>query len=78
MFFRPVTPDEVRGLCRELDPSKGPGFDGVAPAMVRFISGPISVPLSRLINACIQAGYFPDFWKIARVVPIFKADDLFW
>ena len=75
MFFRPATPDQVRGLCRELDPSKGPGFDGVAPAMVRFISDPISVPLSRLINACIQAGYFPDFWKIARVVPIFKADD---
>ena len=75
MFFRPVSPEEVGKLCRDLDPSKGPGFDSIAPAMIRHVSDQMSVPLSRLINACIQAGYFPDFWKVARVTPIFKAGD---
>ena len=33
------------------------------------------VPLSRLINVCLEAGHFPDFMKVARVTPVFKADD---
>ena len=75
MFFRLVSPEEVGKLCRDLDPSKGPGLDSIAPAMIRHVSDQMSVPLSRLINACIQAGYFPDFWKVARVTPILKAGD---
>ena len=32
-------------------------------------------PLSRLYNCCIREGYHPSCFKVARVVPVFKADD---
>ena len=35
----------------------------------------ISVPLCRLINTCLDGGHFPNFLKIARIKPVFKADD---
>ena len=75
VFFSPVSPLEIESICQALDPSKGPGHDGFSPAVLRFVSGEISGPLSRLINACLEAGHFPDFLKVARVTPVFKDGD---
>ena len=58
-----------------LDGSKGTGHDGVSPSVLRFVSKEVSAPLSRLINACLEVGHFPDFLKLARVTPVFKAGD---
>ena len=74
-FFWPTTPSEIESICQALDPSKGPGHDGFSPAVLRFVSAEVSGPLSRLINACLGAGHFPDFLKMARVTPIFKEGD---
>ena len=35
----------------------------------------LSIPLSKLINKCLEAGYFPDFLKTARITPVFKTGD---
>ena len=45
-----------------------PGFMFMLPTDAREIE-------SRLINVCLEAGHFPDFIKVAKVTPIFKADD---
>ena len=74
-FFAPTSPAEVKSLCQALDISKGPGHDDVAPAVLRYVSIELGLPLSNLLNACIENGYFPDSWKIARVSPIFKQGD---
>ena len=73
--FLPTTPAEVELLCRGLDGSKGPGHDGVSPAVLRYICREVSAPLSRLLNVCLEVGYFPDFLKLARVTPVFKSGD---
>ena len=31
--------------------------------------------LSRLLNSCINGGYYAGFFKVARVVPMFKGED---
>jgi hypothetical protein len=61
--------------CRDLDHSKGPGYDNFSPAIVKLMTDKISVPLSGLVNACLEEGHFPDFLKVARITPVFKADD---
>lgn len=33
-------------------------------------------PLTRIINECVSEGCFPDVFKVARIVPIFKKGDL--
>ena len=40
-----------------------------------FVSEEVSGPLSRLVNACLDAGHFPGFLKVARVTPVFKDGD---
>ena len=35
----------------------------------------LCLPLSSLINSCLEAGYFPNFLKVTRVTPVFKGDD---
>ena len=32
-------------------------------------------PLTHIINLSIAQGYFPDEWKVAKVIPIFKYGD---
>ncbi|GJQ66548.1 hypothetical protein Trydic_g4533 [Trypoxylus dichotomus] len=34
-------------------------------------------PLSRFFTLALKTSLFPDKWKIARTVPIFKADEPF-
>ena len=75
LFMFPTDPREIESLCLGLDPSKGPGHDDISPSVVRSAASEISAPLSRLMNVCLEAGHFPDFMKVARVTPVFKADD---
>ena len=74
-FLTPTSPKEIEDLCHGLDPSKSAGHDGLTPNILRLLSYEFSIPLSNLINACIQVGYFPDPLKIARVTPVFKNGD---
>ena len=75
LFWRPSTPAEVEELCRGLEPGKGAGWDGVSPRVVRAVARELAGPLSRLFNCCMRGGYYPAFFKVARVVPVFKGED---
>jgi hypothetical protein len=35
----------------------------------------IAKPLAHIVNLSISSGIFPDFLKIARVIPVFKSGD---
>ena len=74
-FFAPTTPKEIENLCQGLDPSKGPGHDGFAPSIFRLMASELSIPLSKFINICIEAGHFPNFLKMARITSVFKKGD---
>ena len=43
--------------------------------MLRGVSKSISKPLCILMNRSFEEGIFPDIWKIANVIPIFKKGD---
>ena len=67
--------ENIESIFLGFDPSKGPGHDGFSPSVIRYVASEISVPLSRLIKVCLEAGHFPEFMKVARVTPVFKADE---
>ena len=71
LTWGPTTPAEVEGLCRGLDGSKGMGWDGVSPRVVKGVAREVSGSLSRLFNMCIREGHYPACFKVARVVPVF-------
>jgi hypothetical protein len=43
--------------------------------MLKFVSHEIAVPLAHIFNLSISLGVFPEKFKIARIVPVFKAGD---
>ena len=75
LIWRPATAREVEDLCQGLDSSKGMGWDGVSPRIIKAVARELSGSLSRLYNCCMREGFYPSDFKVARVVPVFKAED---
>lgn len=61
---------------KTLNTSKGPGSDGIPPIFVVSCAINISTPLYIIFNKSLSTGIFPLRWKTAKVVPIFKSDDI--
>ena len=75
LFLTPTTPQEIEELCLNLEPGKSMGWDGVSPRVIKGVARQLSGSLSRLYNCCMREGYYPTCFKVARVVPVFKAED---
>ena len=65
-----VTPKIVKKVIRNLDFSE---TSSVPDCMVLKNCEPeLSSILAELVNKCLKESYFPDFWKVSLVVPVFK------
>jgi hypothetical protein len=74
LFWRPTTPLEVEELCGSFDPHKGMGWDEFSLRVIKTVARKISGPLSRLFDCCMRGGHYLAFFKVARVVPVFKSE----
>ena len=63
IFFSPTTEDEIITITQSFASGKAES--------IQIILG----PLAHIINLSIAHGVVPDQMKIARAVPLFKADD---
>ena len=54
---------------------KSSGKDGVTQEYLLLGKDVIAIPLTRIINASISSGKFPDQWKESTVCPILKKGD---
>jgi len=70
-----VMPEDVYKILNGLDVNKATGPDGISNKLLKEAAVPIAQPLSELLNFCLSFGSFPQTWKVAQVVPIFKKDD---
>ena len=66
----------VEKALKKMKTSFGFGSDGIANHFIKIAFPIISYSLCRIYNLSIESGIFPDSWKIARVAPIFKVDQL--
>jgi hypothetical protein len=70
-----VQPEEVYKILVNLDPNKSTGPDGIGNRILKEAALPISKPMAELFNFCLSLGTFPEQWKLAQVIPIFKKGD---
>lgn len=56
--------------------SKSSGSDGINIDMLLLCCPHILPFITNIINTCILEGVFPDTWKISRVVPLPKKNDI--
>ena len=66
---------EIENIIEVLNPNKASGDDGISHKMLKNVSKTVSKPLCILMNRSFHEGIFPDIWKLANVIPIFKKGD---
>ena len=70
-----ATEKDVIDILKSLDVNKATGPDKISAKMLREASTAIAKPLTRLINMSLNKMVFPDEWKLANVLPLYKKND---
>ena len=70
-----VSKNELQKLILSLNVKKSSGYDGISNAMIKRTCDVIVPHLLTLYNACLMQGTFPNIFKIAKVIPLFKGGD---
>ena len=73
-FITPTTVKEVNDLIFDLKASKSIGPSSLPTKIVKQLNDSIAPPSAELINKSFQSGIFPDIFKTAKVIPIFKSE----
>ena len=68
----PVIGKEVSASIRSLKNQASSGQDGISNKIVKISISVISPSVTKLFNQCINFGYFPSEWKMAKIKPLFK------
>lgn len=67
---------EVFDILSVITVNKAVGPDSISHPMLKFCKETISKPLCLLFNKSLSSKTtFPDCWKLAHVIPLFKKDD---
>jgi hypothetical protein len=69
----PVTFQLITHIVKGLRGGSAPGPDAVPTKLIKNYLHLIIHPLSHIINLSLTEGKFPDIFKTAKVIPIFKA-----
>ena len=69
-----VSPSEINKIISSLK-NGAPGDDEISSGKLRLISSHINKPIAYLCNLSSINGIFPNEFKLANVLPIYKADD---
>ena len=69
--FEPVSVDQVKKFINKIDCNKSSSGD-IPVKTIKIAKEEIAEPISNCINSSISTDTFPDEFKIANIVPVFK------
>jgi hypothetical protein len=75
IYLRPTSISELMEICSSFSSKKAPGYDNIPMILIKNSVEFIIVPLMNIISLSLETGVFPEKLKMAKVIPIFKADD---
>jgi len=64
----------VHQLIKSLALNKATGLDGISIRLLREAADIVVPSLTNITNLSIRSGVFPDKWKVAIVLPVYKDD----
>ena len=75
LFFSPVIDQEIMDIISNLKNSTSTSHDNLPVKIIKYCNSELTPILAYLNNSSISEGVFPDLLKIAKIVPVFKAED---
>lgn len=74
IFFEPAYEDEILNLLTSLDVTKSTGYDEITAIALRRCADVIASVVTCIVNLTMFTGVYPDALKVARVLPVYKAE----
>lgn len=65
--------DDLEKCFSQMGKSTNPGSDGVPEIVIKLCSSSLTLPLFILFKSSLNLGYFPDTWKEALILAIYKS-----
>ena len=75
MYLNETDSSELLKLISKLELKKACGYDHISNRILKATSYVIAPYLATLYNNCIKQGIFPDEYKVAQVIPLYKGGD---
>ena len=75
-FFNPISSQDIGKIILNFK-NKSSDISTYSVRTLKYISDVISPIISVLVNKSISSGQFPQFLKLACVIPLFKSGDLY-
>ena len=75
IFINAASPLEVAQIISKFDATKANGPNSIHVNVMKLITPTISTHISKLFNASIQQGIFPNCLKTSSVTPVYKKGD---
>ena len=73
--LQPLTVDELSNILKPFCVNKALAYDNISVQIIHQFLQNIVHPLVSIINLSLSTDVFPESFKIAKVIPVFKADD---
>ena len=73
-FFVPIHPSELSHIIHKMK-NKSSHIGTYSVRIVKYLSDILSPILCQIFNNSFETGHFPNFCKVARVIPLFKSGD---
>ena len=70
-----ITHDGIACVLKSINPRKATGPDDISGKMFLLSGDTIVTPLKIIFETILTSGIFPDGWKTANVLPIFKKEN---
>ena len=70
--FNRIETHNVARLLETINSNKATGLDGIPGRILRLSADVVSPSLTKIFNQSLIQGIYPDDWKIAKVIPVFK------
>lgn len=73
--FSSTTPSTVLSTIKNFPSKSSSGHDNLSMKILKSVSQVICEPLCLIINQSFTTGIFPEFLKLAKVLPVFKKEN---
>ncbi len=71
----PISIGTLKKSIRKLPNKTSSGTDGISNMVLKTLEAEIALPLTIVVNKCLEEGYLPNELKTAKVIYLFKAGD---
>ena len=75
LTFKSVSPFTVDKVIKDFKISKSSGLDNMDTFIIKIIRPYVLPAITHIINTSIRTGQFPENYKVAKVVPLYKGKD---